>query len=259
MTMAEQPAKDRRKGDRRRRVVRIAAVGDFHCGEDDVGKYRADFRRVNEEADVLVIPGDLTRLGTPEETRVVVGELADVEIPIVAVLGNHDHEAGQTDEVCAILRERGVHLLDGSTYELDGEVGFAGVKGYMGGFGDRLLTPFGESETKRLVDASLEEVKKLERALRELSTPIRVVVLHYAPVVDTVVGEPEQIYAFLGTDRLAEPVDRFGADVVFHGHAHIGTFRGETAKGIPVFNVAHALVEKETEGGVYYVHEIPVD
>lgn len=240
------------------RTVRIAAVGDFHCGEQDAGAYRALFARANQEADVLVLAGDLTRWGTPAEMRVVVGELADVKVPIVAVLGNHDHESGHLSEAFAILRERGVHILDGDTFELNDQVGFAGTKGFMGGFGRGTLTAFGEASTKAFVDCTQEEVKKLELALRKLSTPIRIAVLHYAPVVDTVIGEPEVIFPFLGTDRLAEPLDRYGAAVAFHGHAHVGTFKGKTPGGVPVFNVSLALLRKENIGEMYYLYEIPL-
>ncbi|HEX2189272.1 MAG TPA: metallophosphoesterase [Longimicrobiaceae bacterium] len=239
-------------------MVRIAVVGDFHCGEADAGAYRPLFARADDEADVLVLAGDLTRWGTPAEMRVAVGELAEVKIPIVAVLGNHDHEAGQVAEVLAILRERGVHVLDGDTFELNEMVGFAGTKGFMGGFGRGTLTAFGEASTKAFVDCTQEEVKKLELALRKLATPVRVVVLHYSPVVDTVVGEPEVIFPFLGTDRLAEPLDRYGATVAFHGHAHIGTFEGKTPGGVPVYNVSLALLRREGIGEMYYLHEIPL-
>jgi Icc-related predicted phosphoesterase len=256
--MAARPAQERRRGDRRRRVVRLATVGDVHCGEQDAGSYRALFARANHEADALLLAGDLTRWGTPAEMRTVVGELADVTIPIVAVLGNHDHEADQVAEISAILRDRGVFLLDGDSFEVTPEVGVAGVKGFMGGFGRRTLTAFGERETKTFVEATLEEVKKLEHALRRLATPTRVVLMHYAPIADTVIGEPEQIYPFLGTDRLAEPLDRYDAAVCFHGHAHIGTFRGETTGGVPVFNVSHALLKRDGISDLYYLHEIPV-
>jgi len=247
---------ERRRGDRRSRVVRVAAVGDFHCGEEDVGKYRELFARVNQDADVLLLAGDLTRRGTPAEMKVVVGELADVKIPMLAVLGNHDHESGMVDPVLAILRERGVHILDGEPFELNEHVGFAGVKGFMGGFGRWTLTAFGEAETKTFVSTTLEEVQRLEFALRRLSTPVRVVMLHYSPVLDTVMGEPEQIFPFLGNDRLVEPIDRFKAAVVFHGHAHHGSFRGTTPGGVPVFNVSHVLLKNEGVGDMYYVHEI---
>ncbi|MBA2245697.1 MAG: metallophosphoesterase [Gemmatimonadota bacterium] len=256
----EAPPRERRegRGDRRRQVVRVAAVGDFHCGEQDVGMYRAAFAKVNQEAEVLLLAGDLTRWGTPAEMRVAVGELADVTIPIVAVLGNHDYESDQVEEISCILRDRGVNLLDGDIFELNEQVGIAGVKGFIGGFGRRTLTSFGEPETKRLVTATQEEVKKLELALRRLAQPVRIVLLHYAPIVDTVLGEPEQIFAFLGTDRLAEPIDRFGAAVAFHGHAHTGSFRGATPGGVPVFNVSHVLLQQEGAGEMYFVYEIPL-
>ena len=260
-TSEELPGEDgatpfnRRRTDRRD-VVRVAAVGDFHCGVDDAGRYREAFARVNDEADVLVLAGDLTRRGTPDEMRVVTQELADVRIPILAVLGNHDHESGMAAEGIAILRERGVHLLDGEPFQLDDEVGFAGVKGFMGGFGRFTLTAFGEGETKAFVAATLEEAQRLEFALRRLSTPTRIVVLHYAPTMETVMGEPEQIFPFLGNDRLAEPIDRFGAAVVFHGHAHHGTFRGQTPGGVPVFHVSHALIQQEKVGEMYFLYDV---
>jgi uncharacterized protein len=246
----------RRAEDRRRRVVRIAAVGDFHCGEKDGGLYREQFAKVNDEADVLLLAGDLTRRGTAAETEVVVRELQDVRIPILAVLGNHDHESGTPEVVRDGLRERGVHLLEEAPFELNEQVGFAGAKGYMGGFGRYTLTAFGEQDTKTFVGRTLEEVQQLEYSLRRLSTPIRVVLLHYAPILDTVMGEPEQILAFLGNDRLVEPIDRFEAAVAFHGHAHHGTFRGATPGGVPVFNVSMVRVREEGVGELYYLHEI---
>jgi Icc-related predicted phosphoesterase len=252
-------AQDRRQGDRRRKVVRIAAVGDFHASETDSGILRPQFTRVNDEADVLLLAGDLTRWGTPAEMRVAVAELADVEVPIVAVLGNHDYEAGQVTEILAILRDRGVHVLDGDAYELNEHVGIAGAKGFMGGFGRRTLTAFGEAEIKQFVSASVDEVHRLELALRRLSTPVRLALLHYSPIVDTVIGEPEQIYAFLGTDRMAEPLDRFGVTAAFHGHAHHGSFQGRTLGGVPVFNVSMDLLRREGIAEMYYVHEIAIN
>jgi uncharacterized protein len=247
----------KRRSTDRHDVVRVAAVGDFHCGEEDAGRYREAFAKVNGEADILVLAGDLTRRGTPAEMRVVTQELADVRIPILAVLGNHDYESGHVEEGMAILRERGIHLLDGEPFELNEDVGFAGVKGFMGGFGRYTLTAFGEGETKAFVGTTLEEAQRLEFALRRLSTPIRVVVMHYAPTMETVMGEPEQIFPFLGNDRLAEPIDRFGASVVFHGHAHHGTFRGKTPGGVPVFNVSHALLRQENVGEMYFLYDVP--
>lgn len=258
---SEPVAFGRRAEDRRARVVRIAAVGDFHCGEKDGGMYREAFARVNDQADVLLLAGDLTRRGTQAEIDVVCGELRDVRIPILAVLGNHDHESGTPEKVNEALRARGVHLLDEAPFELNEHVGFAGVKGYMGGFGRYTLTAFGEAETKTFVGTTLEEVQKLEYSLRRLGTPIRVVLLHYAPIMETVMGEPEQIFPFLGNDRLLEPIDRFKAAVVFHGHAHHGTFAGKTPAGVPVFNVSLVRVKEDAGAELFYVHEIeiPVD
>jgi Icc-related predicted phosphoesterase len=241
---------------RRPGSVRIAAVGDFHCGQDDVGLYRELFARVNDEADVLVLTGDLTRWGALAEFNVVVGELTDVTVPIVAVLGNHDYESGQVEEGSRMLRARGVHLLCGDTFELNPTVGFAGVKGFMGGFGRGMLTPFGEPETKAFVKATLSEVHSLELALRRLSTPVRVAVLHYAPIAATIAGEPDAIQPYLGTDRLAEPLDRYSAAVAFHGHAHSGTLRGTTLGGVPVFNVSLPLLRKERPGAMYYIYDV---
>jgi len=249
---------ERRRGADRRRdgKMRIAAVGDFHCGEADTGLYRDLFAAANDDADVLVLSGDMTRRGLSTEFKIVVGELADVKIPIIAVLGNHDYEAGEIAEGSALLRGRGIHLLEGDSFELNDKVGFAGVKGFMGGFGRGTLTSFGEPETKTFVGCAIEEVQKLELALRRLSTPIKIAVLHYSPVAGTVQGEPEFIYPFLGTDRLAEAIDRYGASVAFHGHVHSGTFRGQTPGGIPVFNVSLPLLHKEQIGRMYYLHEI---
>lgn len=249
---------DRRRDGAREHTVRIAAVGDFHCGEGDTGAYRDLFAKSNGEADVLVLAGDLTRHGRAAEMRIVINELADVKIPIVAVLGNHDYEAGETADGIAILRSRGIHVLQGDVFELDERVGFAGVKGFMGGFGRAALTAFGEPETKAFVGAALDEVQKLELALRRLATPARVAVLHYAPISATIAGEPEIIFPFLGTDRLAEPLDRYGATVVFHGHAHSGALHGTTAGGVPVYNVALPILRREGAGKMYLLHELQV-
>jgi Icc-related predicted phosphoesterase len=247
---------DRRHGDRRRPRVRIAAVGDIHVSEESAGALRAGFARANDEADVLLLAGDLTRRGTPAEMRAVANELADVRIPILTVLGNHDFEAEETGEACGILREHGILVLDGDAFELDGRVGIAGARGFMGGFGRRRLTSFGEPATKRFVAACTDEVHKLELALQQITAPTRVVLLHYAPIEQTIIGEPEQIYPFLGSDRLAEPLDRYGVAVCFHGHAHRGTFRGQTLGGVPVFNVAHEILKENGEGALYFLYEL---
>lgn len=243
----------RRAGDR---VTRIAAFGDIHCGEEDRGAWRDQFARVNEDADVLVMCGDLTRRGIPAEFRTVIGELTDVKVPIVTVLGNHDHESGQSAEGESILRDRGIHVLAGDPFVLNEHVGFVGTKGFMGGFGRAALTAFGEAETKTFVGATLDEVQRLEMGLRRLATPVRIAVLHYAPIVGTVFGEPEVIYPFLGCDRLAEPLDRYEATVVFHGHAHTGSFEGRTPGGVPVYNVSLPVLREIGLHTMYYLHEV---
>ncbi len=234
------------------RSVRIAALGDFHFDERSRGSLSELFDRVNREADVLALVGDLTTHGDPEQMRAFLSELEAVDPPVVTVLGNHDHEHGDGDELCAMLEDAGVTVLDGRAVVLEG-VGFAGVKGFGGGFGPRALGPFGESLIKAFVQEALDEALKLERALHELHTDEKIVLLHYAPIPGTVQGEPEQIYPFLGSSRLLDPIETLGADVVFHGHAHYGTYRGETPRGIPVFNVARHVLE--AEGLPFHLYE----
>lgn len=240
------------------RVARIAAVGDIHCGEDDRGAFRDHLGRVNDDAEILILCGDLTRRGLLAEFHTVVGELADVKIPIAAVLGNHDHESGLATEGESILRGRGIHLLAGDPFHLNDQVGLVGTKGFMGGFGRAALMAFGEAETKAFVNVTLEEVQRLETGLRRLATPVRIAVLHYAPIAGTLTGEPEVIYPFLGCDRLAEPLDRYDATVVFHGHAHTGAFEGRTAGGVPVYNVSLPVLRKIGLSTLYYVYEVPL-
>lgn len=229
-----------------RREIRIAAVGDLHYDERRDTSFRDMFARVNQRADILVVCGDMTTHGKPDQMRSFVAELAGVEIPIVAVLGNHDHEGGMAEELKEILKERGVHVLDGDYVEIEG-VGFAGTKGFAGGFGRGALAPFGELLIKEFVQAALDEAMKLENALRSLHADARVVVLHYAPIQETIVGEPETIWPFLGSSRLLAPIDTIGADVVFHGHAHHGTFEAVTPGGIPVYNVAAPILDGRGE------------
>lgn len=250
------------RGPERRRpasgILRVAAVGDFHCGVGDVGAFRELFSDANVKADVLVLAGDMTRRGELAEFKVVAGELADVKIPIVGVLGNHDYEANQVAEGSAELASRGIHLLDGDGFQLLEHVGFAGVKGFMGGFGRGTLTSFGEPETKAFVGTTIAQVQALELALRRLATPIRIAVTHYAPILATCLGEPEMIHPYLGTDRLAEPLDRYGCTVAFHGHAHSGTPSGHTTGGVPVFNVSLPLLRREDPKRSFLVYEIPL-
>lgn len=238
------------------RKIRIAAVGDLHFDSTRGTSFREMFADVNKEADILLLLGDMTTHGRPEQMMTFVDELAGLNIPIVAVLGNHDHEAGMADELTAILHERGIHVLDGSEVVIDG-IGFAGTKGFAGGFGRGALAPFGELLIKEFVQASLDEALKLENALRSLHADVKVVLLHYAPIFETIVGEPEVIWPFLGSSRLLQPIDTIGADVVFHGHAHHGTIEAKTPAGIPVFNVAQPLLEARGERYLIWEVEAP--
>jgi Icc-related predicted phosphoesterase len=232
--------------------VRVAAVGDLHCTKTSQGKLAPLFAQIASRADALVLAGDLTDYGLPEEAQVLARELAGAKIPTVAVLGNHDFESGKSAEVERILQEGGVNMLDGDSCEIEG-VGFAGVKGFAGGFGERALGPWGEDAIKRFVQEAVDETLKLESALARLRTPIRIAVLHYAPVEDTVRGEPPMIYPFLGCSRLAEPIDQYHVRAVFHGHAHFGSSEGQTKGGIPVYNVSLPLLRRSASDG-----EIPV-
>ena len=221
--------------------MRVAAVGDLHCKKTSSGAFQALFAAMAAAADVLVLCGDLTDLGLAEEARVLVKELSAAKTtPVVAVLGNHDYESGETDQVKATLTEAGVTLLDGDATEIQG-VGFAGAKGLGGGFGQRALQPWGEEIMKRFVRETIDEALKLESALAKLRTSQRVVALHYSPIRDTVEGEPSEIFPFLGSSRLEEPLLRYPVSVVFHGHAHRGRPEGRTRTGVPVYNVCLPL------------------
>jgi Icc-related predicted phosphoesterase len=235
------------------REVRIAAVGDLHYDASRGTSFRDMFAEVSRKADILVLCGDLTTHGKPEQMAAFVQELAGVDIPIVSVLGNHDYEAGQHEEVAAIMSDRGIQVLDGQSVVIDG-VGFCGTKGFAGGFGRGALAPFGELLIKEFVQAALDEALKIENGLRSLTTDVRVCVLHYSPIFETVVGEPEVIWPFLGSSRLLQPIDTIGCDVVFHGHAHHGTFEAQTPTGIPVYNVAMPLLQERGEN--FYVWKI---
>jgi Icc-related predicted phosphoesterase len=225
-----------------KQAVRLAAVGDLHIKKTSQGLLAPLLAPVNERADVLLLCGDLTDYGLPEETQILVKELTTaVRIPIVAVLGNHDYESGQQHDVCKRLMDAGVKVLDGEAVEIAG-IGFAGVKGFPGGFGRGTLGAWGEPGVKAFVKEAIDEAMKLESALARLRTPQRVAVLHYSPIRGTVEGEPLEIFPYLGTSRLEEPLNRYPVNVVFHGHAHHGALEGRTARGTPVFNVAMPLL-----------------
>jgi Icc-related predicted phosphoesterase len=225
------------------RNIRFAAVGDVHCNKASAGTLRGFFAQASEAADALLLCGDLTDYGTPEEAQVLADELSVVSVPIVAVLGNHDHESGTPDVVRKILEGAGVKVLDGEACELHG-VGIAGAKGFAGGFGRGSLGPWGETAIKHFVDEAIQEALKLESALAKLRTPRRIALLHYSPVAGTIEGEPAEIYAFLGSSRLEEPLLRYPVDAVFHGHAHRGTMEAKTINGLPVYNVAKPLLQR---------------
>jgi Icc-related predicted phosphoesterase len=224
-------------------AITLAAVGDLHVTEQCHSRYRSLFETVSDEADVLALCGDLTNFGKVSEAEVLAEDLRHCTIPMVGVLGNHDYEFGCADEVTKILQEAGVRMLGEQATVIEG-VGFAGAKGFIGGFGRGELGSFGEQAIKDFVDESREEARLLENGLRSLRTDRAVAVLHYAPIPETVEGEPLEIYPFLGSSRLAHAVDRFdNVKAVVHGHAHRGRYEGRTPRGIPVYNCAQYVVE----------------
>jgi len=235
--------------------VRIAATADLHYSAKSPGILKDQLVRVREEADVLVVAGDLTNFGLPEEMEPLLNVLVRLRIPVIAVLGNHDYESDRQAELSRMMTAEGIKVLDGTGYERDG-VGFAGTKGFVGGFGRGVLTAFGEAEIKTFVKASVDEALKLERAMSQLRTSKRVVVLHYAPILATVEGEAPEIYPYLGSSRLAEVVDRHGADLVVHGHAHHGSTNGKTTAGVPVHNVAITLLQSQKPPSAYRIFEV---
>jgi len=235
--------------------MRIASTADIHFSPQSYDHIREPLSHVRDEADVLIIAGDLTNYGKPEEMESLLNGLVRLRIPIVAVLGNHDYESGHQDDLIRMMTAEGIKVLDGTGYERDG-VGFAGTKGFLGGFGRGVLTSFGEPQIKVFVQAALDETMKLERALMQLRSEKRVVVLHYAPVVDTVRGEPEQIFPYLGSSRFSEVVDRHGAKFIVHGHAHHGALEGRTTAGIPVHNVSLSLLMAQQPPCVYRVFDV---
>jgi Icc-related predicted phosphoesterase len=240
-------------------VVRVAAVADLHCTKTSSGQLQPMLARMVESADILVLGGDLTDFGLPEEAQVLARELNAVKVPIIAVLGNHDFESGKQNEVRQILLDAGVRMLDGDACEIKG-VGFAGVKGFAGGFGRATLGAWGEDIIKKFVQEAVNETLKLEAALARLRMPQRIALLHYSPIQATVEGEPPEIFAFLGCGRLGEPLYRFGVTAVFHGHAHRGTPEGKTNEGIPVYNVSLPLLRRHwPDRPPCRILEIPVD
>jgi len=231
MGQAKEPAAAKKR-------VRVAAVADLHCTKTSQGAFQPLFAQIADRADILLLCGDLTDHGAPEEAQILLKELSSaVKVPIIAVLGNHDWHAGKQDELDKLLSDAGIQVLDGESCEVLG-VGFAGAKGFCGGFGKHTLEAWGEEAVKRFVYEAVEESLKLEKALARMATPQKIAILHYAPVQSTVEGEPPAIFPFLGSSRLEEPLDRYQVTAVFHGHSHHGKAEGKTKSGIPVYNVS---------------------
>jgi Icc-related predicted phosphoesterase len=239
--------------------IRIAAVGDIHVKETDNGKWVDFFRTVSAQADILLLCGDLTDTGHLAEAEVLAAELKACTIPIIAVLGNHDYERDQQKTIKKMLENDHVHILDGQTVVLHG-IGFAGVKGFGGGFDKHMLSMFGEQMFKSFVQEAVDDALKLDRALAHLDVDYvdlpKVVVLHYAPIKETVEGEPPEIFPFLGCSRLVEPINRRQVLAAFHGHAHVGTLEGETSAGVKVFNVAKPILQRLGYSVPFYLYEV---
>ncbi|HYC83774.1 MAG TPA: metallophosphoesterase [Chryseosolibacter sp.] len=238
--------------------TRIAAVGDIHIRENDKGKWAEYFKEVSKQADVLVICGDLTDTGDEGEAYVLAEELRACSVPVVAVLGNHDFEKGRHKLIRQIVQKENIHILDGEAVAI-GDVGFAGVKGFGGGFDKHMLSMFGEGAMKAFVQEAVDEALRLDRALARLDAEYectkKIAILHYSPIKDTVIGEPEVIYPFLGSSRLAEPLNRRQVLAAFHGHAHVGTLEGKTSSGVRVFNVSKPILLKAGYKCPFYVFE----
>lgn len=239
--------------------VKIAAVADIHVREGDKGKWLDYFKDISRNADVLVIGGDLTDTGDEGEAQVLLDELKACSIPVVGVLGNHDYEKGRHKLIRKILQNDQVHILDGEGVIIKG-VGFAGIKGFGGGFDNHMLSMFGEGAMKAFVQEAVDEALHLERALSRLEQENegikKIAVLHYAPIAETIKGEPEVIYPFLGSSRLAEPLERLRVTAAFHGHAHAGKLEGTTANGVKVYNVAKPILAKAGYQQPYFVLEV---
>jgi Icc-related predicted phosphoesterase len=227
-----------------KRKLRIAATADLHYGKHSRGMMNDAFAEISRNADLLLLCGDLTDYGLPEEAEELTTDIrATVRIPMLAVLGNHDFESGQSELVCKVLDEAGINVLNGEAIEIAG-VGFAGIAGFGGGFGRRMLNAWGEPLIKEFVQESISHAVRLEQALAKLQTEQRIAVLHYSPIRATLEGEDPEIFAFLGSSRLEEPINRFRVSAVFHGHAHNGIADGKTSTGVPVYNVSAPALRK---------------
>jgi len=239
--------------------LRIAAIADIHVKKTGQASLQPLFSAISAEADVLLLCGDLTDYGLVEEAKNLAKDITtSLRIPAIGVLGNHDFESGKQDDVVRIMTDAGVTMLDGGAHEIEG-VGFAGIKGFGGGFGRRQLNAWGEDIIKKFVHEAIEEALKLEMALARLRTPQKIAVLHYAPIHATCAGEPADINPFLGSSRLEEPIDRYRCNAVFHGHAHRGSLEGRTKGNVPVYNVAMPLLAANLgDRHSFRVIEVPV-
>jgi Icc-related predicted phosphoesterase len=236
--------------------MRIAAVGDVHLAEDARGALRPALEKLSDHADVLLLAGDLTRHGTVEEARVVADEFADLAVPVVGVLGNHDHHSDQQDDLMRVLSDGGITMLEGNSTTLDiggHTLGIAGVKGFGGGFAGKCASMFGERQMKEFVGHTVEIAEQLRKSLAQLQTDVKVALMHYSPISDTLHGEPPEIYPFLGSYLLGEPIDEYAVDLALHGHAHAGCERGTTPGGVRVRNVAQPVIRSAY--AVYGLHE----
>jgi Icc-related predicted phosphoesterase len=228
-------------------VIRIAAVGDVHMDTDVVGRYRPALERLPEHAEVLLLAGDLTRHGNEAEARCVAQEFGNLEVPVVAVLGNHDYHCDQAPLVTKVLEDAGITVLEGTSTVLTcggRRLGIAGAKGFGGGFAGKCASAFGEPEMKAFIRTTTEVADRLAVALQELECDVRVALTHYAPVPDTLAGEPPEIYPFLGSYLLGQAIDSAPTALAVHGHAHAGTERGTTPGGVRVRNVAHPVIKQ---------------
>ncbi|HEX5540575.1 MAG TPA: metallophosphoesterase [Micromonospora sp.] len=236
-------------------MIRIAAVGDVHLDWDLVGRFRPALEHLPNHADVLLLAGDLTRHGTVSEARSVAAEFGGLQVPVVTVLGNHDYHCDEVPELIAVLEEAGITVLEGASTVVEcpgGRLGIAGVKGFGGGFAGRSASEFGEPEMKDFIRTTQAAADRLGTELRELDCDLRIALTHYAPVPDTLAGEPLEIYPFLGSYLLGQAIDSAPTALAIHGHAHKGTERGTTPGGVRVRNVAHPVIKQ-----AYSVFHLP--
>jgi Icc-related predicted phosphoesterase len=239
--------------------TRIAAIADIHIRENDRGKWVDCFKDISQSADILLICGDLTDTGDETEAQILADELRSCTIPVITVLGNHDYEKGRHKLIRQMVQSANVHVLDGESIIIN-NIGFAGVKGFGGGFDNHMLSMFGEGAMKAFVQEAVDEALHLDRALaridQENENMKKIVVMHYSPIKATIIGEPEQIFPFLGCSRLAEPLSRRSVVACFHGHAHAGTLEGEAPNGVKVFNVAKPVLIKAGISCPFYIFEV---